>query len=346
MIQTKETDRNLLEAAFYEKEFQFSYSSLNTLLVAPRAFYKEYILGEKDDEFKKYLLEGTLIHYLVLENSGFDKKFLVAADTLPSENTVNVIKHVYNLWLQNPDATLTLADFRQEILDYLVDANLHQSLKDTKDGLGDDKRIAKIVDIKSEEYFDLLKKKGDRVIIDSKLLDVSTRRADIVKNNGEMRDLLGMDLVSDGRHYGVYNEVPIMMPASVTGLPFGFKGILDNLVVDVKNKLIRINDFKTTSKSLVDFHESITFWKYWLQAVMYKQLVKHFLQKVLTDEWTIEFRFIVFDKHDQLYAFEVTPETMEEWEASFEQVKIEAQYHYESRDYLLPYDFALRNVKL
>ena len=210
-------------------------------------------------------------------------------------------------------------------------------------------RISKVVkefNIGIGTLTEFLKKKGNRVIIDSELLDISTRRADIVKADGEMRKLLGMDLISDGRHYGVYNELPISISAEVTGLPFGFKGILDNVVVDVKNKLVRINDFKTTGKSLVDFHESIEFWKYWLQAAMYKMLIKHFLKSVLTDEWTIEFRFIVFDKYDQLYPFEVSPETMEEWEANFEQVKIEALYHYESRDYLLPYDFALRNVKL
>ena len=346
MISTTENDRNLVEAAFYEKPFSFSYSSLNMLLTAPRAFYKEYVLGQKDDEFKKYLLEGTLLHYLVLENEGFDNKFIVAGDNLPSDNTIDVIKHIYNLCVEGGDMTLGLIDFKQEILDYLVKINLHQSLKDTKDGLGDDKRIAKIIDTTSEEYFEFLKKKENHVIIDSATLDAAAKRAEIVKANSEMRNLLGMDIVPDGRTFGVYNELPIEITAKDTGLPFGFKGTLDNMVIDVKNKLVRINDFKTTSKDLTGFKDSIDFWNYWLQAAMYRRLVTHFLKGIINDEWTIEFRFLVFDKYDQLYSFEVTPETMTEWMSQMEQVITEARYHYETHEYSLPYDFAMGNVKL
>jgi hypothetical protein len=81
-ISTKELDTNLLEAEFYEKPFYFSYSSLNKLITAPAIFYKEYVRREREDEFKKYLLEGIIIHYLVLEHQGFDDKFLVTSDNL------------------------------------------------------------------------------------------------------------------------------------------------------------------------------------------------------------------------------------------------------------------------
>ena len=346
MIQTKEIDNNLLEAEFYSKEFLFSYSSLNTLLTAPVIFYREYILGIKEEEVRKYLIEGILIHYLVLEHQGFDDKFLILSDNLPSANTISVIEHVYEHYLERGDDTLQLIDFRDEILEYLREINLHQSLKDTKDGTGDDKRIAKIIDATSEEYFDFLKKKKDRIIIDSAMLDRCTKRADIVKADSKMRTLLGMDRISDGRTFAVYNELPIKMTPEELGLPFGLKGILDNVVIDVHKKLIWINDFKTTSKTIVEFEESVSFWNYWLQAAIYYTLVKKFFNRFIKDDWTITFRFIVFDKYDQLYPFEVTQETIGRWLADFEKVKEKAKYHYESKDYSLPYDFAQGNVKL
>ena|SRR6056297_2861459 len=77
MIDTNSIDRNQAESEFYENDFNFSYSSLNRLLISPGAFYKEYILKKKDDDFKKYLIEGTLIHYLVLEHEGFDDNLLL-----------------------------------------------------------------------------------------------------------------------------------------------------------------------------------------------------------------------------------------------------------------------------
>jgi hypothetical protein len=118
------------------------------------------------------------------------------------------------------------------------------------------------------------------------------------------------------------------------------------MVVDVNTKTVYINDFKTTSKKLKDFQESVDMWNYWLQAVMYITLVRKFLSKVMTDEWKIEFRFVVFDKYDQVYAFPVSDETLAIWFVNFETVKLEAKYHYESKDFSLPFAFVMGNVKL
>ena len=344
-IQTKELDPHLLEAAFYEKAFQFSYSSMNKVLTSPGIFYREYVLKDREIQYGKHLLEGIIIHYLVLENKGFDDKFLVLSDNLPSDTNRAVADYCFEMYKQKDDTTLILSDFRDEILEHLVEINKHQSLKDTKDGLGDDKRIAKIADQRTLDYFEFLKKKEGRTIIDSALLDKCTRRADIVKANTQMRELLGLDLVSDGRTYGVYNELDLDIKA-VEGEHFGYKGIIDNLVVDVQNKTIRINDFKTTGKSLTNFEEAVEYWNYWLQAAMYVKLVKSFLSAVIDEHWTIEFRFIVFDKYDQLYAFPVTAETLQAWVEKMKVVEKEAEYHYVSKDFTLPYEYAQGEVKL
>lgn len=338
-ISTKELDSNLLEAEFYEKPFYFSYSSLNKLLVAPSIFYREYVLKQREDEFKKYLLEGIIIHYLVLEHQGFDDKFLVTPDNLPSANSITVAERIYEIYKEKSDDTLELGDFVQEIDDILTEMNLHQNVKDQ------DKRIAKIIEPKTELYFEFLKKQNGRTIIDSALLDTCTRRADIVKSNSQIRELLGLDIISDGKTYGVYNELELKVEAEKEK-HFGYKGILDNLVVDVKNKTIRINDFKTTNKTITEFSETVEYWNYWLQAAMYMKLVRNFLRNVIKDDWCIEFRFITFDKYDQLYAFLVSETTMAKWENRLVEIEKQAEYHYTSKDFTLPYDYALSNVKL
>lgn len=351
MISTKtELDPNLLEAAFYEQPFKFSYSSLNKLITSPGIFYREYVLKQREEQYAKHLLEGTIIHFLVLENQGFDDNFIVLGDSLPSETNMIVADYVFNECYMKQkedqfDETLELCDFEQAILDQLKEINKHQSLKDTKDGTGDSKRIAKIDESKTQAYFKFLKTKGTRTIIDSALLDKCTRRADVIKADPQMRKLLGMDIVSDGKTFGVYNELPLDIETE-EGLPFGFKGIVDNMVIDVRQKTVYINDFKTTGKSLTHFPESVEFWNYWLQAAMYDKLVRNYLSKVLTDEWTVEFRFIVFDKYDQLYPFLVTESTMHEWKEALAVTEKEALYHYEFKDFTLPYDYAQGNVNL
>ncbi len=342
---TKELDFNLLEAAFYEHPFKFSYSSLNKLLTFPGLFYKDYILKQREELHAKHLIEGTIIHFLVLENRGFDDQFIVSNEDLPSPNNMLIADAMFKLYETRDDDSLELCDFKDEILETLKEMPLHQNLKDTKDGKGDDKRMAKIDEPKTQAYFSFLKNRQGRTIIDSTLLDKCTRRADIIKANPNMRELLGMDIVADGKTFGVYNELPLKIE-TVEGKPFGYKGIVDNMVIDVHAKTVRINDFKTTGKSLVNFSESVIFWNYWLQAAMYDKLVRNYLSNVLTDKWTIEFRFIVFDKNDQMYPFKVTDNTLLEWKEKMVDVEKQALYHYESKDYTLPYDYAQGNVEL
>ena len=63
------------ENNFYSKKFKFSYSSLNKLLFSPSLFYRDYILEEREIKTDKHLIEGKLIHLLLLQPEEFDKEF-------------------------------------------------------------------------------------------------------------------------------------------------------------------------------------------------------------------------------------------------------------------------------
>ena len=144
--------------------------------------------------------------------------------------------------------------------------------------------------------------------------------------------------------FGVYNEIDLN--CSLKDMPFGLRGILDNLVVDVENKSIVINDFKTTGKSLVHFQDSVEYWLYWLQAAIYKRLAMNFLKDVINDEWSIDFNFIVFDSYNQYYAYPVSYDTMLLWDEMLEGKLSAAEYHYNNRMFDLPFEFVAGNVYL
>ena len=353
MIETieKEEDKHLLEAEFFSKPFFFSYSSLNRLLLAPNIFYKEYILKEKEIRTGKHLIAGTLIHFLLLEGNNFDDKFVITPEALPSDNSQLVANEVFKAYeamiKEDPSRTdLQLGDFKDAILAALLDINLHQNLKDTKDGKGDDKRVAKIVEPRTEAYFEYLKVKDTKEIIDSALLDYCSLAVQKIKENEKICDLLGMNREIDGSTFGVYNEIPLQM--ELKDYPFGLKGIIDNMTIDTEKKIININDFKTSGKSLSDFKDTVEYWKYWLQAVVYIKLAKEFFKEVIKDDpaWVIDFRFVVFDKYDHLYAYPVSPETLIAWEHEYTLVMESARYHYEAKDFTLPYEFAVGNANL
>ena len=87
-----------------------------------------------------------------------------------------------------------------------------RSLKDTKDGKGDDKRMAKVCDQRTLDYFEFLCEAEGKTIIDSELLARCKERADIVKNDSNIRALLGLDIISDQTKTMVYNELHVIMP--------------------------------------------------------------------------------------------------------------------------------------
>ena len=147
----------------------------------------------------------------------------------------------------------------------------------------------------------------------------------------------------------VYNEVKVTTDQLINGkFAFGFKGILDNIVIDKEKKILFINDLKTTGKALIDFPESVDYYRYWLQASIYYSLAyyRYIADKDDHQEWNIQFTFVVVDKYNQVYPFQVTPKTMKEWMERLNKVLLQVVYHYEKKDYTLPYELAVENLKL
>ena len=347
-----EVDKKGMEHEFYGKPFYFSYSSLNKLMYAPQLFYRHYILGQREDQTSQALLEGKVIHCLLLDNGSFDEQFLLLPGNMPSDNPKKVIDAVFDLYKVEDMADRpekTLGDYDQAILDILKAIDLHQSLTDDKKApmkTGDEKRLEKLITDANKEYFEFLKKQTGKDIVDIPTLEYCTEVANLLKDHSEVNQLLGIN--SSAEDVQVFNELPIQASLS-PGTPFGIKGILDNVVIDLKNKVIRINDLKTTSKSLSEFKETVDFWNLWLQATLYEEMVRQeFLRNndVVESEWSVEFTFVVIDKYKQIYPFKVSETTKEDWRMRTAKVLEAANWHYKERRYDLPYELAINRVTL
>ena len=331
-----------LEKEFYSKPFQFSYSSLNKLMYAPSAFYDWYVLKQKEDRTDPWLINGKIIHCLILEPKNFEKQFLIQPGKVPTGNNKAIVDYMFNIQktTKPEERRLKLAEYQPEIIHWLETNNLHQKLTD------DAKRMNKILDPNNVTYFEFLQQAQEKTIIDQESLDFCEDAVKVVKKNAKISDLMkigqeGFELLS------IDNE--ILIDYQLKSRPFGLKGILDNLVVDYDKKVVYINDLKTTSKSLVKFEESVEFWNYWMQAAIYQRLALAHLLKNNVDvdtTWKVVFTFIVVDKYLQVYPFEVSNFTMSEWQKQLDGKLNEAKYHYENRDYSLPFKFVADQVLL
>lgn len=325
---------------FYKQKFYFSYSGLNKLLYSPALFYNHYILQQKEDSTDPHLVGGRVLHCLLFEPDKYDEYFTSLPGKFPSDNPRKIIDNIFRIHLGYGNNSLTLQDYSQDILTQLLTANLYQNLKT------DQQRLDKILTEEHKEYFEFLKNSLDKSVVDQPTLDGCKVQVEILKTNKEIRALLALDKAEEDIHIESYNE--LFVKVDNDKLPFGLHGVLDNVVVDTEAKIIFINDLKTTGKSVKDFPESVEYYKYWIQAVIYTILASDKFLKDMPDaeSWQVQVTFIVIDKYNLVYPFQVSAETMVEWKKEFNSVLKVAKWHYEQKRFDLPYDLAVGNVKL
>jgi hypothetical protein len=316
------------EENFYKKKFHFSYSGFNKLLFAPSAFYKHYILNQREDKMEQHLIEGSLLHCLLLEEDKFHDKYVVSPVNLPGDSIKNVVDKVFIRALVNGRTDLSLEDNEFDILDILKEINLYQSLKT------DAQRVEKVVTDASISYYNFLTTKGDKAVIDEETLNKVKGYAEIVRSNEKITSLLNI-----GSPFSM-SEVPFVMD---TQYAFGLRGFVDNVNIDHGAKVIYINDLKTSGKLLQDFPETIEYYKYWLQAAVYCKLVR---ANYGLSDYKIKFHFIVVDKLTQCYAFEVSTVTLNSWMDRLDEIMKIADYHYTNRKFNLPYEYEVGGVIL
>jgi len=161
--------------------------------------------------------------------------------------------------------------------------------------------------------------------------------------NPQICNLIGCNL-NEFDNKEVFNEIPL--ECNINNKSFGLKGIIDNIVIDHDNKMIYINDIKTTSKDLKDFPESIEFYNYWMQAAIYSTIIAIKFINLIDGGYQMKFHFVVIDKAYQVYPFPVSDNTLNNWFNKLTDTLEKANWHYTNKNYELPYDFAMGKVVL
>jgi|TARA_R110001592_G_scaffold6586_1_gene35492 hypothetical protein len=319
------------EDEFYSKEFKFSYSSLNRLLFSPKLFYKDYILKKRELKTDKHLIEGKLLHLMLLQPEKLHDEFSITPGKVPSDSVRKILNELkqYN----NPN----MSELDDEILKALEYHNLYQSFKD------DSKRLDKIQTPENAQYFQFLLEEG-KDVIDNDMLAKAVDRVVLLKDNKSVMDLMDQEETDfEMDSIEVHNEK--YLECELKDYDFGLKGYVDRYIIDHEKKEIVIIDLKTTAKGIEKFAETVDFYRYWMQAVIYNLLVVKNSNKDISN-YKKSFKFAVIDNYDHVYVFDVQDETFNNWTKGLVDILSRAEYHYRERDYNLPYDFAKGNVIL
>jgi len=321
------------EEVFYaKKDFCFSYSSLNKLLFSPSLFYKEYILFDREVRTDKHLVEGKLVHCLLFEPEKVAEKFNIIPGKAPSDNIRKVMK---DMSIHTNAETLDLCEI--QALESLKTLNLFQSLKT------DEQRLKKVITEDNAPYWKFLSNTNVDVV-DQDTVAKCTEMVETIKENKDVMSLF-TEQKTDFELDPIETHAEDYLKSELAGNDFGLHGYIDFYKVNHDKKEVVICDLKTTGKTISDFRETIDFYNYWLQAAIYCKLVYDTLGDK-AEEYSIKFKFVVIDTYKQVYVFDVTDETLAGWADGLEGVIKVASYHYKERNYQLPYDFLVGNIKL
>lgn len=324
-------ERIRLEDEFFSQPFMMSYSGLNKLLFSPVLFHQHYILKQRDDVVDKPMVEGKLLHCLLLNPEEFENEFVLMSSDMPSDGPRKVLDKIYEI--MKADGKSKFAEtFTDYILDVLKEQNLYQSLKT------DAQRIEKMVIPKNVTYLHYKFEAEKKTVVDQDMYDFAKNTVETIKSNSRIMDLMGFNQDSLTTSVKQHNELDLVC-LEYDDYFFGIRGIIDNLVIDHDAKVIRVNDLKKSSKSIGQFEESIEYYNYWMQAALYRLLVNHIKETTFGVDYPVEFRFIVVDPYMQVAPIRISEETMESWTLKLNDELDKANYHFKERDFSLPYVF-------
>ena len=321
------------------EKLMLSPSALKLMLESPKTYFKHYVLGEKDVKTGKHFDEGSLVHCMVLEPEQLKEKFVNMGISVPTDSTRLCIEHLLSLERD----TSELDEYHEEIIAYLKEVNLHQSLVDDKKApfkTGDEKRLEKIITENSIEYFRIMVEGREKTIVDVASWDKCYAKAEAIMNCEKAAFLLKKVNETDEVRY------EIELSHRPDELQYGVKGIMDAIKVDRENKIVYISDVKTHGGKLKDFATAAEKYEYWLQPIIYKILAESLLRGRAFD-YFIVFHFIVVDQNNDVYCFPVENSSMEKYFTElFHMINKKISYHITNKDFTLPYEFANNLISL
>jgi len=327
------TDKEQIFKDKYDRgEFKFSYSSMNRLRFSPKLFYKDYVLKDREVRTEKHLIEGRLLHLLLLQPDNFENDFALLPGKIPSDAVRRVLNEVKG------NAVGDLEDLEPEIISALKHQNLYQSIKD------DSKRLSKVLTDDNKEYFKFLLVSEGKDIIDQDMYDRTLERVEIVKSKKDIMDLLD-PVITDFELDETESFAESYLECDLREIKFGLKGYVDKYIIDHKKRAITIIDIKTSGKSIVNFVDTVDYYNYWMQAAVYTMLVLKNIPDGIQG-YKINFNFIVVDTYNQVYNFEVSEATMQSWGKQLMEVLKACKFHLEEMNFDLPYEFINNKVVL
>ncbi len=265
---------------YYSIKTHVSNSMLGWLDRSP-AYYLSRINGDAEEKESKSLERGKLLHYY-LESPD---SFIVEDFDRPTEGAVGFLNAYYEC------------------------NDVERAKEKSSHGWSVKVLKEKILDSESgKKYLEFLAGSKDKLVLSKEQKYLIDNAIKSIKNNPIVAPLV-YDTTGE-----IYNELELYWEKQLTSGRVNCKGKLDKVKVDHSKKIIRVIDYKSTSKTpfgkLIKVHSfgdaqldySGTGWftsflnyKYYRQAGMYYDGIKHHFAELIEKGYKIEFLFVVIE---------------------------------------------------
>lgn len=274
----QEASLNITEAQYRELP-ALSYSSLATF---DREGYS--CLDTLFDSISTpSLVFGSMVDCLMTEGDDtFAERYTVMDINLPAEAIVNIVDQLCESHAEKQFALVSDEDI-------LLAANAYEWCRSWKPAT----RISKIRETGSN-YYNLKKKNEGKLIVVQQDVDDAKKCAETLKADPITSWYFAKDTFDNiERLY----QLKFQITDAITKIPV--KGMLDLVIIDHDKKVIYPCDLKTT-KNIYTFEESFYKWRYYMQAAVYKELLKQTIAEKcpeLQDYVMASYRFIAISRN-------------------------------------------------
>jgi len=258
----------------YYTEYKVSHSSLSWFEESAK-YFKQKLDKEIEDEYKQYLAIGKKIHSYILEPEEFEKDYIyLEFETPKTEQQKNFCQN----FIESKSKKVEDKAIQSYKDVYSIGSKSDTKIRD--EALALKKKLNKYINYlkKRDKYRDILNKTDWELIQNSKkcILDHDLARELMINEDPILTDSLE-----------IHNEFPIFW--KVGSLELECKSLIDRVVFDHENKVIKLIDLKTT-QYFKDFKDKTIDFNYLRQLAFYTLAIYwHFVNK--TDYDIEQYRF-------------------------------------------------------
>ena len=243
-----------------------SFSKLSLFSKDPSLFRAKYITKTLKETKSNALNMGSLVDLLLFSRIKFHDFYVIGDEPIVSGKMGDFIKSYANLKaLQDINIPFEMSLIKEQDMDLLQCAYKDAAFKIGFDGVFED--FTK--ESKNQEYFVYLYNKAfgvSKTYISDQEYVTAEAIGKALKTNKFTKDWFEMPGESQKEISWLHEQSTIP-----------FLSILDSLKIDDLNKIIYIDDVKTTGKKLINFHESIEEYRYDWQAALYKKAIEYLI---------------------------------------------------------------------